>query len=309
MRKHKKVLWIVFAVLFVVVLFFLKNKTTFVNGARSGGLVYNGTETLADLVNKDTDLDGIPNWEESLWGTDPTKKDTDGDGIPDNIAIEKIKAAQVNDKVVIDDAGERVVPGTVDENNLTKTDKLSREIFSTIATLNQAGDIDQATIDKLSSSLVDGIQNSTSGKVYTTADIKVIKDDSVQAMVTYNSALNKVYSQNPIKYTVLDVMQKFIIDENNVDESVLPQLDPLIKQTNDIIAGMLKIGVPPSLAALHLELINQLQKLSENISDIRMFDTDIVVAMGGISQYQTNTDNTQTAANNLANAITQKLRN
>jgi hypothetical protein len=31
----------------------------------------------------DSDNDGLKDWEETLWGTDPHKADTDGDGTPD----------------------------------------------------------------------------------------------------------------------------------------------------------------------------------------------------------------------------------
>ena len=88
---------IAFAVVFVVVLFFIKNKTTFQNYLNNGndeqnnGLVYS-TETLESMVNKDTDGDGILDWEEGLWGTDPIKKETTP-GTPDKVAIEKIKAS------------------------------------------------------------------------------------------------------------------------------------------------------------------------------------------------------------------------
>src|SRR6476620_135431 len=49
--------------------------------------------TIKDIVEKDTDGDTIPDWEEVLWGTDPSKKDTNDDGIPDNVEIEKKKQA------------------------------------------------------------------------------------------------------------------------------------------------------------------------------------------------------------------------
>ena len=291
---------------FVVALFFLKNKTTFKNEATESGLVYGGAEKIGDLVSKDNDKDGILDWEESLWGTDPTKKDTNDDGVSDSVEIEKIKSVQVKNTA---DYGGVASVVSQDTENLTETDKLSRELFSTIATLNQVGDIDQDTVDKLSSSLAERIQNSTPKKVFSLSDMKVIKDDSAQAVKNYDEALNKIYNQSPIKYTVLDVLAKFIVDENNVDESVLPQLDPLIIQTNKIISALVKISVPPSLASLHLEVINELQKLSENMSDIRTFNTDVVVAFRGLTQYDTTTDDLLTAMYKLARAIDEKLNN
>ncbi|MDE2399482.1 MAG: hypothetical protein KGL67_00495 [Patescibacteria group bacterium] len=283
---------------FVVVLFLTKNKTFFTN-TRPDGLVYNGNEKIQDLVNRDTDGDGVPDWEESLYGTDPTKKST-FDGIPDAVYIAKLSGqSPQNGEINLNIKG---------QENLTQTDQLSRELFSSVAALNQAGGIDQNAVDQLSNSLASKIQNGEARKMFVYSDVRVGKSDSVQAIKNYNTTLNNIYSKYPMKYTIGDVLQKFIIDQNNVDESVLPQFDPIIKQTNNIINDMSKMDVPPSLAYLHLDTLNKLEKVYENVTDIRQYSTDIVVAMSGISQYQTSADNLVSSTNNLASAIENRLK-
>lgn len=44
-------------------------------------------KVTAEPFNKDSDRDGLPNWEEKLRGTDPEKSDTDGDGASDGEEI------------------------------------------------------------------------------------------------------------------------------------------------------------------------------------------------------------------------------
>ena len=158
------------ATVFVVALFLFKNKDTFTNqnekASEQEGLTYKN-EVLQNLVNKDTDLDGVLDWEEGLWGTDPAKKDTNGDGITDNVEIKNLKVAQG-----------KTTETTEDIANLTQTDKFSRELFSTVVALNQAGIINQATIDKLSGSLAEQIKNSPQRKTYKIPDIKIINDSS-----------------------------------------------------------------------------------------------------------------------------------
>lgn len=298
--KQKKVILIALAVVFLVALFFTKTSSTFKNQTENSGLVYNGNEKIEDLVNRDTDGDSVPDWEEGLFGTDPTKKDTNDDGISDGVEIARR-------------SGQTPTNGELNLNfqepeNLTETDKLSRELFSTVAALNQAGQVDQNTIDTLSNSLIEKISNSTAKKTYLLPDIKVTKADNAQVIKNYSSAISKTFDKYSVKYTVFDVLDKFFIDENNVDESVLPQLDPIIKQTKDIINELTKMNVPEGLAFLHLDALNALEKLSENISDIRVYDTDVVVAMSGISQYQANADTLETTMNNLVNAINQRLK-
>ena len=104
-------------------------------------------------------------------GLDPTKKEN-VPGVPDSVTIEKLKAAQEKNNTTNN--------GAINQSteNLTETDKFSRELFSTIAALSQNGAMDQATIDKISSSLAEHIQNSAPRKVFTLSDIKIIKDDS-----------------------------------------------------------------------------------------------------------------------------------
>jgi len=270
---------------------------------KSGELAYSNT-TIGDLISKDTDGDSVPDWEEKLWGTDPTKKETTL-GIPDSETINRLKVAQEENNPTTGVTGKNLA-----SEKLTQTDQFSRELFATIATLNQNGQMDQATIDKLSSSLAEHIKNSAPRKVYKLSDLKAVKDDSVQSVKDYNDTLNNIIDKKyPIKNSVTEVLQKFIINENNVDESVLPELDPIIKQKNKIIADMAKMSVPQSLSLLHLGLLNALQRLSENINDIKLYDTDVIVALGGISQYESNTTALGLATNNLKNAIQQKLNN
>jgi hypothetical protein len=300
------------AVVFLVALFLIKNKSLFTNianytsqSANQGGLAYNKA-IIEDLVARDLDKDGVLDWEESLWGTDPTKKDTNGDGMPDNVEIENLKKQKEQNGQ--DEQGESLLTAENGEN-LTETDKFSRELFATIAALNQSGAMDQATIDQLSSSLAERIQNSPPRKVFSLADLKIIKNETLIDVKNYNSAFDSLSAKYPVNYNVYDVLQKFVVDENSVDTTALSELDPIIIQVNKIIADMARMNVPTSFSSLHLDLINALQRLLENVSDIKLYDTDPIVALSGMSQYDSNTVALETAISNLGIAVQKKLSN
>jgi hypothetical protein len=70
-----------------------------------------------------------------------------------------------------------------------------------------------------------------------------------------------------------------------------------------------KTNVPQSISTLHLNVINSLERVAENISDIKLYDNDSIIALGGISKYQENATQLESDLNNLANAINQKLNN
>ena len=94
MLKNKRVVLVALAVVLLVLLFFIKTKSEWTNKEMAGSGLVSGDEILGDVLSKDTDKDGIWDWEEGLWGTDPTKKDTDSDGESDSSYIAKLKASR-----------------------------------------------------------------------------------------------------------------------------------------------------------------------------------------------------------------------
>jgi hypothetical protein len=250
-------------------------------------------------VAKDTDGDGIPDWEEGLYGTDPMKKETTP-GIPDSTTIAKLKTDQGPVATNGDNtAGE----------NLTKTDQFSRDLFATVAATTQNGSLDQATADQISSSLADNIQNSAPRKVYTLSDIKIINDDSTKTVQKYSDAMHGIHVKYPIKGDVLSILQKFLGDGSDVDVSALAELDVIAKPMQNTIDAITKVSVPQPLVPLHLDFLNGMERVEENLKDIQLYDIDPVVAMGGISKYVDNIDSLQSAFVVINNAINQKLKN
>lgn len=265
------------------------------------GLSYD-TVAIGDLVNKDTDGDGILDWEEPLWGLDPTTKETTP-GVPDSSVIKKLKAEQGYDVSITGGDSQDYT------ENLTETDKFSREFFSTIVALNQNGVMDQTTADQISTSLAKKMESSYPRKIFTISDIKIIQDDSAGAVKKYNETLDSIFEKYPVKGVVTNILQKFVIDENNIDPSALEELDPIIKQTQNIIDSVTKTNVPQSLSLLHLDFLNGMERVLENISDIGLYDSDAIVSFIGIKKYEENTTLLESSVIKLKNAIEQKLNN
>ena len=296
--KNKRVLWAVLAVVFVFALFFIKNKTLFINsdnGETPGQNLAYDKRVVGDLINQDTDKDGIPDWEESLWSTDPYNSDTNSDGIGDDTEITREKA-------------KKEAAGGLEENeNLTQTDKFAQELLATVVALNQAGEMDQVTADKLGSSLAEQIENSTPRKVFLLSEIKTTTDGSAQAFKNYYEELASLQEKYPLKESVIDILAESMANNDGIEVSVLAKLDPIIKQVKAITDGMLKMNTPQKIASLHWELINNFQQIEENLNDIKLVDTDTVVAFKAISQFGNNTEKLQNSIDQLLLVIKQKL--
>ena len=269
----------------MALIFFLKNGFGSDKIAENKGLTYdsdyilNGA-TIQDLVNKDTDGDGVFDWQEALLGAD-----------------------------LAANTGASSDSSFGNQENLTETEKFSREFFSTVTALTQNGVMDQSTINQLGVALAERIQNSTQRKIFLLSDIKIAVKDNLEALQIYGETLVSIQKKYQLNYTVMDVLQKFIIDENNIDASVLSELDPIIEKTSKLIDALVKMTVPQSLATSHLSVINTLESLVENISDIKLYETDVIISLSGISQYEQNTTTLESNINTLENTIWQKLNN
>ncbi len=292
---------IVSAILFLVVLFLFKktslfdNKETYKSENQDSGLAYD--TTIGELTVKDVDGDGIPDWEEPLYGLDPTKKETIP-GVPDITTINKLKSGEnLNND-------ETTVP-----KNLTETEKFSQQLFSTVASLNQNGMANDGVVDEITTSLSNQIKNTTAEKVFTSSGIKILNDDSLGAIKTYKNAMLAIQAKYPDKGNVFDILQRFIVDANTskVDESVLVELDPIIAQTQNTINAILKVGVPASIAPLHLAFLNAGERLLENISSMKFFDSDPILAVGAMSKYDENISSFQDSLHLLIITVMEKL--
>ena len=84
MKRIINTLVLLVGICFLIALgiWFLSRKTE-ANPARVTPQKQSAVATKPATVVFDADGDGLPDWEEALWSTNPKKPDTDGDGTPD----------------------------------------------------------------------------------------------------------------------------------------------------------------------------------------------------------------------------------
>jgi len=273
----KRLLWIAYAVVFLLLILAFKNDWFSQVFNRKPSSLTVGSLKITDLVYQDSDGDTIPDWEERLWGTDPNNKDTNGTGIGDAKEIEMLRSSNEASKD----------PAYLAEGQLTNTDKFAMELFSTVSALSQSGEIDQTTLDKLSVSLAGQMYSSNQKRIYTEGELNIDSDESLKAVKAYNDAMGVIYKNYNVNQKIIDILEDSIVGDS-IDTVALMQLEPIIKQTDTVINGMLKIKVPNIFKYEHLEVINGLEKVSENLKDILLVEKDIIVSLSAISQYGEN---------------------
>ncbi|MCD8495128.1 MAG: thrombospondin type 3 repeat-containing protein [Candidatus Pacebacteria bacterium] len=101
--------------------------------------------SFENILALDTDGDGLPDWEEALWGMDPLNPDTSGNGIPDGEEVALIREAQRLENLAL---GIDVDTNPENQGDLTQSEILARQLYATLATMSVGGEIsDDARAD------------------------------------------------------------------------------------------------------------------------------------------------------------------
>ena len=241
------------------------------------------------LSEKDTDGDGLKDWEEVLWGTDPNNPDTDGDGTPDGVEVKEGRNPLVkgpND--TLSSTQSSTTTGSLDtaaQENLTSTQTIGRELFAKyLALRNPDGTMDPTIQTELISSLMQSPELQKQYVKYSATSVAAAKSETPDSIKVYGNAIetiNQKYSPNSNE-TELDIIQ---ITIQTGDLTELKKLDPIAKGYNSILSALLKVPVPPSAQEAHINLLNALAEVFSDVQDMQHYSDDPVVALRGVINY------------------------
>ncbi len=286
-----------------------------------------GASTTAPWVNTiDSDNDGLPDWQEVLYGTNPRKADTDGDGTNDGdeIALKRdpLKAntapqgQEPNDKIAADVIAQNDTISSAINNTLSATEQMARNLMSNIfASQPTDSQMDQNTVDSIVTNTLANVpqkQFATSTKVSDLNLIPVASDSK--------SAAPQLIAYAKSFYTETEKLRQVIgqdvvaINTYNTDNDAMKEQDSLaaitkIYQTviNDFKSMPLPAIADSYGAAYHLAVINDLEQLIEIDNDIMKSTADGVSIYGDLLAY-TNVINNLTKTLGILDNVLQITR-
>ena len=266
--------FVILGIIFFVAFHFFSDKESFFSSKPTQLQTQNAT--LNDLLKKDSDGDGIPDWEEALWGTDPNKTAT-FDGVPDRTYIEnKRKELKLSNPT---DAG------GVDQNS--ETAKFAQEFFASIAAMQQSGQIDSNTINNVSSALGQNIVNQTVLDKYTEGDLTLTKGDTTQDQEDYYVKAATLFE----KYKTKGIGDELEITSGMAgagasDKDSINKLNTIATAYEDFAKTLVLVPVPASLETYHLQIINNSNDTGIAVTNMTKIVADPVVGLSGLSEYQ-----------------------
>ena len=187
--------------------------------------------------DRDTDGDGIPDWQETLFDLNPAASDTDGDGVVDTIPDE-LQSLSENSEIV------------------TTTDKLALEIYNTIKQTDSAA-IDESQISRATAEAVlktaDTLDRSFAR--YTQKDLSIVIATSASKLA-YKTKITPLLRDTKIDETRLIKLTAEISKRTTPPDSYISKLSLTINR-------LLKTTVVHEIATEQLDLINALSVLSQ----------------------------------------------
>ncbi len=287
--------FLVLALVFFVVFELLSNKNIFTSSKNNTGLEVDRLAlaglTVNQLVQKDSDNDGVFDWEEALWGTDKNNPMT-FDGITDKAYIAG-KKRELN------------VDQNKDEEGLTETEKFSREFFASYVAMKEAGTLDASAINNFSSALGQKIVNPDLIDQYSLKDLKTNTDNTLASKTKYYQSVKKLFD----KYKTQGIGDELNIVDNQITSSAntknQDKLTPIAKAYQDFASDVLNVTVPSDLQNEHLKIINSANNTGISILGMTKVINDPIVGLSGLSQYQKYSDDLITAVGDLETKINQ----
>ncbi len=234
----------------------------------------NSVVLVKDVVEKDTDGDGLKDWEEALWGTNPKIVDTDGDGLSDFQNVKNNQSKLTNTK------GGNIFNN--DDTVITNTEQLARDVVTTLASLQQSGSLNGQSTEILISEINKFIASKPPLRVYSMSDIKT-EEYTANKKETYLITLDGIFKKYPVKGEDLTIAYR--IPELIGTPTGIKELETLSLKYKNIYEQMLKVTVPEGSQKSHLMVINATAHLSSTYTDMTKYNIDPIVTLSAVTQF------------------------
>lgn len=239
---------------------------------------------------RDSDQDGLRDWEEFLYETSINDADSDDDGLDDFTEVIDPK----RDPLVPDShLGRTINPlfesasSSVGSTTLsyTVTEQTSRELYNAFAQLRQADNpevVQDILLERISQSVVG---QERVGTRYSSEDIAVgpsprDRTDRGHYLALYREAILPAVEESVPDATVLLVQYS-----QSKDPNYLHMLNTSAQVNRQVVDNLLALAVPESVALLHVELINNLDIVTQHTQAMAQAQEDPLGAIIAAGHY------------------------
>lgn len=280
MRQAPNKVFVSVAILIVVIGVSLAYKYRTTPESISGNVSIISTEENLPktFAEDDKDSDGLMDWEEILWRTDPNNPDTDGDGTSDG---EEVLLSRNPTLAGPDDSLSSFrFPKTETSNTepSTATESFARILFSQLIQSE-----DNLSAEQLSQQLLYDVDSLPPRANYTVSNLKVVYDNTNTAAHAYGNAIGAILVQNaPGTENEVVILERFVTGQKTVDRV---DLEKIVISYNANRSALLKANVPSNIAQAHLDMILGFDSIAEDITSLLDIHNDPITVFPYLNRY------------------------
>lgn len=249
------------------------------------------SDLLQSIASKDSDGDGLPDWEEALYGTDPHLTDSfhlnmsDAEAVSRGLivpkAIAEVPSTATSSALVAADG----LPRPADDSMTAAFAKNFLSIYLSTKQANGGADLSQAEITDIANQTL----ASLSAAIMTAPDFKSKDDLSVVAsnsdsLKSFAASAEAVLAANSTSATTSELvyLQAAVAED---DTEAVSRLALIAKGYRNAAIGLAALPVPDKLADDDLTLINSLMRISEIVNDFARIESDPLASMLALGQH------------------------
>ena len=248
---------------------------------------------LAAVATQDSDHDGLPDWEEALYGTDPKNADSNDLGMTDGEAVAGglIVPRAIADVPGTSSAGAIVdpdLPPAAAENTLTAA--FAKNLFTSYLNelQNKGGQLSSEDTAAIAQQALEDLGNSiTAAPPFKRIEDLKVQGSGPEAMKAFADAADAIMRANKTTSTKSEIGYLMDVQQNG-DTAALEQIRALAKLYRSIAAGLAALPVPQELASDSLALINAFARMGAATNDLAAVQEDPLVTMLALHQYPDN---------------------
>lgn len=236
-----------------------------------------------EKLRRDTDGDGLKDWEEVLFRTDPQNPDTDGDGTPDGREVaenrDPLKPGP-NDALASTTPIE--ITGKEPDTNLTRdfTRTFLRKPIAQILAGEQA-DIDTRAVERYADRLARQSVLSDAPR-FTKSDIKINPTGATEAIVRYFTAFGAIFDTLGKRgKNEVDITADAFRTQNYQLLTVLTFYPDAYAKA---ITELKETPVPQTIAEFHLTVLNYLSKFKRSVELMQKAESDPILTMLALNE-------------------------
>lgn len=244
------------------------------------------TDEQRQKLTQDTDHDGLKDWEEIIFRTDPKNPDTDRDGTSDG---DEVKAGRNPAKAGPDD--HVAAPALTESKNknepLNLTDVLARKFGEAIVIPKLLNPSAEEDLNYAGSLVADEVlaEQKTFVNPYTKKNLVISSDNSSTAIQRYAALFRATVENTFAQFDGESELTIFTDALKANDFSMIQKLDSYLKAHASFLAKLKTLPVPSDFSMLHLEYVGVAAQQKEAVQKMRGVENDLVSGLIGAREY------------------------